>query len=290
MQKIVILGVGGMAGHVISLTLRKSPELFQVLGVARKTNVHNPDFIIDLTDRDKLRNFIETQKPDFVVNAAGILNECAEKFPEEAILINSYLPHFLERITENTSCKIIHISTDCVFSGKKGGYVEEEFKDGKGYYAQSKALGEIVNCKDLTIRTSIIGPELNPNGIGLFNWFSKQQGEVNGYAKAFWTGVTTLELARAINHVIENKITGLYHLVNNEKISKYSLLQLLLKHFSKSEITKINYSEQYIVDKSLINTRTMNGYSVPDYEAMIVDLKCWIKENSNLYPHYNSLL
>jgi len=117
----------------------------------------------------------------------------------------------------DTAVKIIQISTDCVFSGKDGGYKEDSFRDGDTIYARTKALGEINNNKDLTIRTSIIGPDINEDGIGLFHWFMKQSGTIYGFRNAYWTGVTTIELAKGIEKFIEYNVTGIYHFVPTEK-------------------------------------------------------------------------
>jgi len=132
-----------------------------------------------------------------------------------AVWFNSYFPQLLASFGKKYNFKLIHISTDCVFSGKEGGYKEDSFKNGIGFYAQSKALGEVVNSKDLTFRTSIVGPELKPDGIGLFHWFMNQAGAISGFTEVFWTGVTTIELAKAINEAIIQELTGLYHLTNN---------------------------------------------------------------------------
>lgn len=290
MKKIIVLGSGGMAGHVIYLTLKQHPALFNVVGIARKKNVIGPDHIMDLSDTDALQKFIGAENPDIIINAVGILNQSAELFPDESILINSYLPHFLARITANTNCRVFQISTDCVFSGKKGGYIEDDEKDGAGCYAQTKAMGELNNNTDLTIRTSIIGPDLNANGIGLFNWFTKQKGEICGYTKAFWTGVTTIELALAIIHLIKEHKSGIYHLVNEEKISKYDLLRLFMENFPDTAVKCINPAEQYVVDKSLVNTRTDILYKVPAYATMVSQMKEWVKKNETLYPHYRVLI
>jgi dTDP-4-dehydrorhamnose reductase len=181
---------------------------------------------------------------------------------------------------------LIHISTDCVFSGREGGYVEDSFKNGIGFYAQSKALGEVINEKDLTFRTSIIGPELKKDGIGLFHWFMNQENVMSGYKRAFWTGVTTIELAKAINESIQQELTGLYHLVNNSKICKYDLLSEFNKVFKKEGLVIKAYSE-YKVDKSLINTRNDFDYEIPSYNTMIKEMKQWMIKYKALYPHYS---
>jgi len=288
-KKVMVLGAGGMAGHVITLELRKQPS-FDVIAVSRSINLISPDIILDVTDIKALRNMVLQQKPDIIINCIGTLNEMAENNPANAILINSYLPHYLEDLTKSSTTRLIHISTDCVFSGKRGGYVEADPTDGQGYYAQTKALGEVINNKDITIRTSIIGPELNENGIGLFNWFAKQKGEIKGYTKAYWTGITTTVLVKAIIEIINQPINGLYHLVSPEKISKYSLLQIFMESFQGSKVSSIMAFDNYMTDKSLINTRNDYNLDIPSYQTMVTDMKIWMSEHKELYPHYSTIL
>ena len=289
-KKVLVLGAGGMAGHVITTAFKKLPDAYGVVTVSRTKSAVSADILLDVTDLPALRVMVEEHKPDIIINCIGVLNQSAESDPANAILVNSYLPHYLEALTKDSNTRLIHISTDCVFSGKKGGYTETDLKDGPGYYAQTKALGEVLNEKDTTIRTSIIGPELNTTGIGLFNWFAKQEGEIKGYSQAFWTGVTTLELAKAIITILEKNITGLYHLVNNEKIDKFSLLNIFLKAFPCSKVTGINAFDDYKTDKSLINTRRDISLAVPAYVTMIAEMKIWIAEHKELYPHYANIL
>lgn len=286
-KKIIVLGANGMAGHIITTGLHRDTD-FEVISVARSKSVINPSVLMDVSDFTSLKNLIKNTQADVIVNCIGLLNKTAEDNPDQAILINSYLPHFLESETKGTNTKIIHISTDCVFSGEEGNYNEKSFKNGKGFYAQSKALGELENRKDLTLRTSIIGPELNTNGIGLFHWFSKQEGTVNGYTNAFWTGVTTIELLNAIKIAIDENLSGLYHLVNEEKISKYDLVNIFNTVFNKN--LKVQSCDVYTVDKSLINTRKDFTFKVKSYEEMILGMKTWIESNIELYVHYQNII
>ena len=286
-KKIVVLGANGMAGHIITTGLQRDTG-YEVISVARSKSVINPSVLMDVSDFTSLKNLIKNTQADVIVNCIGLLNKTAEDNPDQAILINSYLPHFLESETKGTNTKIIHISTDCVFSGAEGNYNEKSFKNGKGFYAQSKALGELENTKDLTLRTSIIGPELNTNGIGLFHWFSKQEGTVNGYTNAFWTGVTTIELLNAIKIAIDENLSGLYHLVNEEKISKYDLVNIFNTVFNKN--LKVQPYDVYRVDKSLINTRKDFTFKVKSYEEMILGMKTWIESNKELYAHYQNII
>jgi len=288
-NKVLILGANGMAGHVITTGLREDAFFFDIISVARNNSSIKPDYLLDVTDFIELENLVKKINPNVIINCIGLLNRTAEENPHIAILINSYLPHFLEFITSNTKTKVIHISTDCVFSGKDGNYTESSFKDGIGYYAQTKALGEIVNNKDLTFRTSIIGPEINSNGIGLFHWFYQQYGEIQGYTNAHWTGITTIELLNALKVAIKNdNLVGLYHLVNNKKISKYHLLELMNIEFKKRNI--LTPDDKYIIDKSLVDTRKDFIYHIKEYDEMIKEMKIWINNHKDIYRHYDFII
>lgn len=160
-----------------------------------------------------VKNVIIKEKPDVIINCIGALIKESEEHPDRAVFINSFFPHYLARLGNELNFKLIHLSTDCVFSGEKGDYSETDFKDGKDFYAQTKALGEIINGDHLTFRTSFIGPEMKERGTGLFHWFMTQNGKVYGYSRVYWTGITTLELAKAIDRAIEKNLKSLYHLV-----------------------------------------------------------------------------
>lgn len=272
-MKILILGGKGMAGHVITAYLRQKPE-YDVLYTSRDRNDRNGIYL-DVTDSTKLEEIIDSTKPDITVNCIGILNADADKNTKLAFQVNSLLPHQLVKLIERNNGKLIHISTDCVFLGTKGEYTERDIPDGTSFYAQSKQLGEIISDKHLTIRTSIIGPELKENGIGLFLWFMRQKGQIKGYEKVYWNGVTTLELAKAIEAMIKHKITGLYHLGSENKISKHMLLKLIQKTFEKNDVEIVPDSE-IVQDRSIKNTRTDFSYQIPPYEEMLLELKNWM--------------
>jgi len=262
-----------MAGHVITAYLKQKPE-YNVQYTSRDQN-DKDGIYLDVTDSTKLEEIIESLKPDITVNCIGILNDQASKNTKMAFQVNSLLPHQLVKLTERNNGKLIHISTDCVFLGTKGEYTEKDIPDGTSFYAQSKQLGEIISDKHLTIRTSIIGPELKENGIGLFLWFMKQKGKIKGYEKVYWNGVTTLELAKAIETMIKHKITGLYHLGSENKISKHMLLKLIQKTFEKTDVEIVPDSE-IVQDRSIKNTRTDFQYQIPPYEEMLLELKDWM--------------
>jgi len=282
-MKFLVLGATGMAGHTISIYLLE--QGYEVTTYTRTAFPYGKNITGDVTDVNFLRSLLQDNYFDVVINCIGVLNEACEATPEKSIFLNSYLPHAIVSLLENRQTKFIHMSTDCVFSGKNAPYYEKSLRDGTTFYDRTKGLGEIDHNKHLTFRNSIIGPDLKIDGIGLFNWFMQQKGPIQGYTGAIWTGVTTLTLAKAMEHAAQEDITGLYHLVNSSPISKYDLLQLLNKHFSNHKI-KILPHELVNVNKTLINTRKDFSFMVPSYEEMIIEMKEWMLQHRDLYPHY----
>ena len=282
-MRILILGGTGMAGHTIAIYFKEAGHDVTVFSRGKFEYCNN--IIGDIADFESLKSIIAKGKYDGIINAIGILNQDAEDHKSKAVLLNSCLPHFISDMTKEMKTKIIHMSTDCVFSGRTGGYNENSFKDGETFYDRSKALGELDNDKDLTFRNSIVGPDMSIKGIGLFNWFMKQEGEINGFTKAIWTGVTTLTLAKAMEKALDENLTGLYNLVNNEKISKFELLELFNRYMKKGDV-RILPSDNFSLDKSLINNRTDFSFKVPSYETMVAEMKLWIDSHRYLYPHY----
>ena len=275
--KVMLLGSAGMAGHVLKHELQKISDIIELVDVARSSELTRPKIEMDVTDFMVLREIINEGDFDFIINCVGILNAFAEDNPNQAILVNAYFPHFLESITKKSSLRIIHLSTDCVFSGSKGDYIETDPKDGDGFYGQSKALGELDNDKDLTIRTSIIGPDLKQDGIGLFNWIINQEGVINGFSNAYWSGVTTIQLAKSIiEFILQNDPpVGVVHLTNNEKISKYELLKIIQQVFKLAHV-KVVESKEHKTDKSIVNNRKELQLKIPSYHQMIMEMKKWM--------------
>jgi dTDP-4-dehydrorhamnose reductase len=282
-EKILLLGATGMAGHVIYYYL-DSTNKYNITNVVFRNRLTDNSIVLDITDKNAVENLVRDQKPNIIINCIGILIKDSLIHPDNAIYINSYFPHLLKKLSGEVDAKLIHISTDCVFSGKKGDYGESDFKDAADVYGRSKALGEIVNEQDITIRTSIIGPELKKEGEGLFHWFMTQRGEINGYTEAFWSGVTTLELAKSIDYIIGEGISGLVHLTNGEKISKYELLKLFKEIYRKEGDISIRSCEGKQVDKSLQKSRQLK-YTVPSYRQMLTEQKEWMQINKNFYEN-----
>ena len=272
-----------MVGHMVCIYLKENGH--EVTGYSRRVVPFFDSIKGDVRNLQELSRIINDNYYDAVINAVGILNNQAEEDKESAVYINSYLPHFLSKITKELNTKIVHISTDCVFAGNHAPYSENDIPDGRTFYSRSKALGEIIDNKNITIRTSVVGPDLNYDGIGLLNWFMKQKGEVNGYTKVMWTGVTSLELARIIEHATTNNITGLFNMVGKENISKCELLKLFNKAYRDDKVDIIE-NDTFCKDMSLIRTNYAFDYDIPDYETMVMEMSKWTKQHNMLYPHY----
>ncbi|EHP51014.1 dTDP-4-dehydrorhamnose reductase family protein [Odoribacter laneus] len=284
-RKILLFGSTGMAGHITYYYL-KSTQKYNITNVVFRTKLTEDSIIVNVTDIEAVAKVVRSTHPDLIINCIGVLVKGSKEHPDNAILINAYFPHLLKKLSDEIGAKLIHISTDCVFSGKKGGYTEEDFRDADDIYGRSKALGEIINEKDLTIRTSIIGPELKINGEGLFHWFMDQSGNVNGYTKVIWGGVTTFELAKAIDVAIEKNIHGLVQLSNGIGISKYDLLCLFKDIWGKKDVNILPY-DTYSVDKSIARSQRFI-YSVPAYKKMLIEQREWMNQHKDLYSQLYS--
>ncbi|MBQ7276485.1 MAG: SDR family oxidoreductase [Bacilli bacterium] len=283
-MRFLICGCCGMAGHMISLYLKEQGHY--VYGFDRRKSELIDSEAGDACDKEYVKRIVLSGNYDTVINCIGILNQAAEDNKALATYLNSYFPHYLAEITKDTNIQVIHMSTDCVFSGKRGEYTEDDFQDGTTFYDRSKALGELNDNKNITLRNSIVGPDINPNGIGLLNWFLKQEGPINGYTKAMWTGQTTLQLAKTMEQAALRRAHGLYNTVPNKSISKYDLLKLFNKYLRNDRI-QINPVEGVNADKSLKRTKFEFDYLIPDYETMVKEMAEWIKNHKDLYPHYH---
>lgn len=272
-----------MAGHTISLYLKEQGH--DVVGYDLNKVHHCESIVGDVQDTREVKRILNDGEFDSVINCIGVLNQFAEQKKELAVFLNSYFPHFLASVTSGTDTQIIHMSTDCVFSGKGGGYKEDDLRDGETFYDRSKALGELEDNKNITLRNSIVGPDINKEGIGLLNWFMQQSGTINGYTKAMWTGLTTLQLAKAMEAAAKEKAHGLYNMVYKESISKYELLKLF-NHYMRNDELTIEPSDKVAADKSLVRTRFDFNYLIPDYETMVAELAGWMVKHKEMYPHY----
>lgn len=286
-MKILILGGTGMLGHRLWLNLSQVHETYVTLRGDTSQFPDIPEFPrkyilphVDALIPDQVRDVIDSIQPQSVINCIGLIkqNPLAND-PLSSISINALFPHQVSLVCRKAGIRMIHISTDCVFSGKKGRYVESDPSDADDLYGRTKFLGEVTYPHTITLRTSIIGRELKTR-FGLIEWFLAQEGVIHGYKKAIYTGFTTDELSRVIlNYVIPHTdLSGLYH-VSSDSILKYDLLMLVKDSFGK-EVT-ILPDENFVSDRSLDSTRfrEMTGYRPPAWPMMIDELK----RNSSMY-------
>ncbi|MGT7805691.1 dTDP-4-dehydrorhamnose reductase family protein [Escherichia coli] len=275
---VMILGVTGMLGYSLFTNLKDYKNL-NVIGTARnllgkeqyfKTQKQNLVLNIDATDIDSVDNVINSVDPDVVINCIGLIKQHEiSKQHVEAIKINALLPHQLAEVCNKYNAKLIQFSTDCVFDGKKGLYRESDTPNSTDLYGKSKCLGEVNYGKHLTLRTSIIGHELN-SSVSLIDWFLSQSTEVNGYSKAIFSGLPTCYIAKLLAEKIiaNDSLKGIYHLSANP-IDKYTLISLVSEIYGKS--IKINKSEKLIIDRSLDSTRLREaiGFIPPSWYDLI---------------------
>lgn len=268
-----------MLGHAVMRTLFDPNSEIKVYGAARSsyvrtvlTEIPADQFVIgfDAEKTDDLIDIFARIQPDVVVNCIGVVKQLEDaKNPLTVLPLNTMLPHRLERLCANAEARLIHISTDCVFSGTRGRYLESDASDTTDLYGKSKYLGEVTGANSVTLRTSIIGHELNTSH-SLIEWFLRQQGDISGYTKAIFSGLPTIELARVIrDFVLPNPgLSGLYH-VAAAPISKYDLLNLVAQYYGKS--IKITPDNSVVIDRSLDGQlfAQETGYHVPDWPQLI---------------------
>lgn len=281
-MKILVLGATGMLGNMVFRYFQNN-ELFETWGTIRSEKalscfpVHfHPKLItnVDVLVHDELISVLGKIQPDYVINCVGLIKQQARAHDPLAVLpVNSLFPHQLSRLCSLISSRLIHISTDCVFSGEKGGYVESDPSDAHDLYGKSKCIGEVIDSPHaVTLRTSIIGHELNSN-YALVDWFLAQEGRVKGYKKAIFSGLPTVELARVIrDYVIPNThLSGLYH-VAAKPVNKCHLLTLIAEQYNKNIL--IEPDEQVTIDRSLNGTRfeKQTGYRAPDWPILIKNM------------------
>ncbi len=287
-MKFFICGCNGMAGHTIGLYLQEQGH--DVYGFDLHKSPFFKSFAGNAFDTETIARVIKEGNYDTVINCIGVLNQFAEDNHAMAAFLNAYFPHFLAMVTEGSGTQVIHMTTDCVFSGKKGNYTEYDLRDGESFYDRSKALGELDDDKNLSLRNSIVGADINPRGIGLLNWFMNNtvgaHPVVNGYTKAMWTGQCTYQLAKTMEAAAKDRAHGLVNAVPDANISKYELLKLFNKYLRNGR-AQINPVEGINADKSLKRTNWSFNYHIPDYEQMVAEMASWIFKHKDLYPHYN---
>ncbi len=283
-MRILILGAGGMLGHKMFQTLYAwFPETVGTLRVEPQgmtnffVNQYHADAFytgIDVMETKDFRNFLNILRPDYIVNCIGIVKQlptAKESIP--SIMINSLLPHLLADWTSAWGGRLIHFSTDCVFSGKKGNYKEEDLSDAEDLYGKTKYLGEVRRDNSLILRTSIIGREL-AGFHSLLEWFLAQKGKtIEGFGHAIYTGVTTLYLSQLVARIVFEKpnLTGLFHVIS-EPISKYNLLSKIKQYYHLDVQIEANYD--FRCDRSLCGEVFLKrtNWEAPDWDFLLTEL------------------
>lgn len=276
--RVLVLGATGMLGNAV-LRLFAQSDMYEVVGSARSSSALRllppglSDRLIcgvDVENMDSLISLFATSRPDVVINCIGLVKQLAEADdPLAAIPINSLLPHRLARLCGLVGARLVHMSTDCIFSGAKGMYTETDASDAKDLYGRSKYLGEVDYPHAITLRTSIIGHELN-GAHSLVGWFLAQRGNVKGFTRAVFSGLPTVELARVIrDHVLPNpELHGVYH-VSAEPINKFDLLTLIAGVYGKE--IYITADGKLVIDRSLDSTvfRAATGYQPQPWPELV---------------------
>jgi dTDP-4-dehydrorhamnose reductase len=279
-MRVLILGGDGMLGHQllkawrdrheVRVTLHRNFADYETLGLFDRNNAYDG---IDVRSGESLVGVFADFRPDVLVNAVGIVKQHSDaKSAIPSLEINALLPHRLARLCRATGSRLIHISTDCVFSGRTGDYTEESPSDAEDLYGRTKFLGELHEAGTLTLRTSIIGPELSRK-TGLLEWFLAQRESIRGFTNAIFSGLTTQELSRVIQLMLESfpSAHGLYH-VSTEPISKYDLLTMIKGRLGLG--IEIIADESFRCDRSLNSRRfrTEFGYTPPSWPALVAEL------------------
>ena len=277
-MKVLVVGASGMIGSTVMRVLSEKSD-WQVFGTVRDASVKRFFSVaigeclvagVDVERQDLLVKVLDQIRPEVVVNCAGLTKHKPEADdPLLSIPINTLMPHRLAGLCQLIGARLIHVSTDCVFSGEKGGYLETDYADARDVYGKSKALGEVVYPHTITLRTSTIGHELQTK-YGLLDWFLSQEGNCKGYTQAIFSGLPTVVFAQVIRDVVipNKQLSGLYH-VAAEPIGKYELLKLIAEIYGKT--IDIVPDDKLVIDRSL-NAELFNkatAYVAPDWRSLI---------------------
>lgn len=282
-MRILVLGASGMLGHTVYRVFAGDPR-FQVFGTIRSETARkhlppqdNATLIseIDVDSVDSLLRAFAESRPDVVINCIGIVKQLKSAYdPLVAIPMNAILPHRIARIAAAGGARMVHVSTDCVFTGVKGNYLETDMPDALDLYGRSKLLGEVDYPNAITVRTSIIGPEMIGAGTGLVGWFLNQSGKVKGFRRAVFSGFPTVTLARIIRDKIIPRpgLHGVYH-VSAPPIDKFTLLQLVQKAWDKT--IEIEPDDKLIIDRSLNSDRfrAAADFTSPAWPELVQEMR-----------------
>ncbi len=280
-MRCLILGGDGMLGHQllaswqgrhdVRATLHRPLADYRQFGVFTESNSYGE---VDVTRPETIARILDHFGPDAVVNATGIVKQRKDAAEVSRMQeINGNFPHLLSQMCENRGARLIQMSTDCVFNGRRGGYVESDDPDADDDYGKSKAMGELATHSAVTLRTSIIGLELSRK-TGLIEWFLAQRGTIRGFTRAIYSGLTTIEMARVIERVLctERDLCGVWH-VSSQPISKYDLLHRFSQFLGRRDVT-IESDDVFQCDRSLDGSAfaERTRYRPPTWDAMLSEL------------------
>nr|WP_282597562.1 SDR family oxidoreductase [Vibrio crassostreae] len=276
--KVIVIGATGMLGYSIFSNLSELSNL-DVYGTVRTVNGLEKFFPsidklipnVDVKNFETLERAVSTAKPDVVINCIGLIKQHdVSKQHVEAIEINALLPHKIAQLCDTIEARLIHFSTDCVFDGKAGNYLESDLPNATDLYGKSKCLGEVDYGKHVTLRTSIIGHELK-SSVSLIDWFLNQEGTVRGFSKAVFSGLPTAYVAKILaDYVLPNSsLSGLYQL-SVDPIDKHSLISKVADVYSKQ--IEIDKFEDFVIDRSLDSTkfRDETGFVPPCWDELVI--------------------
>ena len=263
--------------HEVFVTLREDAPAYAAL---RQFQPDRAYFGVDVSRLQDVVNAIADARPEVVVNAAGIVKQRpSAKETIASLEVNALYPHRLAQVCRASGARLIHLSTDCVFSGRRGRYTEEDAPDPEDLYGRTKLLGEVTEAHCLTLRTSIIGLELHRK-VSLVEWFLAQRGTVRGFRRAIYTGLTTREIARAIEHLLveHRTLSGVWHL-SSEPIAKLDLLATLARKLKRTDV-EVVADDSLVCDRSLDSAalRRRVAYRVPPWDQMLDELVEQIRE------------
>jgi len=275
---ILVLGASGMLGNAMVQYLVRDTtrEIYGTIRTSKAVQYFPSDLQkniisgIDVSNTQDMAELFTRVKPEVVINCIGLVKQLEEaNIPVQTIMINALLPHQLAQLCAEHGSRLVHFSTDCVFSGEKGNYTEDDSPDAQDLYGRSKVLGEVDYAHAVTLRTSIIGHEFN-SAHGLIEWFLSQKESVKGYSRAIFSGLPTCEMARVVNEFVlpTNDLAGVYH-VAAEPISKFELLTLVNSIYKKGLL--IEPDDQLVINRSLDGScfRKMTGYVAPPWPELV---------------------
>jgi dTDP-4-dehydrorhamnose reductase len=283
-MRVLVLGASGMIGSTTFRVLSERHD-WDVYGSVRSETAKQffPAQLaerllanVDVTNYDALVDVFARIRPEVVINCVGATKHKTDgNDPLMAIPLNALLPHRLARLCDAVNARLVHVSTDCVFSGKQGHYTEEDLPDTDDVYGRSKALGEVDYPNAITLRTSTIGHELQ-SSYGLLDWFLTQQGSCKGFKRAIFSGLSSMEFARVIRDIVmpQPSLHGLYH-VAGPAIAKYDLLKLVAKVYGKA--IEIIPENEFVIDRSLNADRfhAATGYQSPEWPELIESMRAY---------------